>query len=1215
MSSFVFNNFKKEFLEGKVPKENVWTFIPVGSDFKQTYEKENVLLEQYRNIADFNSVSPIFDHKLKGNLITYTWNKVEDDEDFSNKPMFVNNNNIKKLKSTKEIWSLLSDNAHIDEYLEKGGFYLISTKDELTWFADRTNNGNNKIIGVMIDGIEGIINSVIGEKESYPFEGIFDGNGFYFNRATIICNKENNGIIGVLGKNGIVRNVGVGNSVNAVGNGNVDLICQKRINLRHIKQSGCDINAGILIGKNFGTVENIKGKVDLNLSGFVPEVYSVTNKSDNYEDFSTPRKKYGNKGENYFYLNSFCIDSPGNICPYVGYFNRGLYGENIYHFKDTSFTVQDLNYENGGLSSKYVQVGNPGGEPFGYYRVGGSFFYTSENGGGLYYQDIKNGFYTNPLNPTLNANLSPDITGTRYWGVDDFGDFTSEFIHNSINNETEDKTDEDGNHVYNYSTVPYGKPAASEGPYSFINYNWNITLNQLKGIPDNNYKGESLYWSNREFLFNYYVKTEFNKGNLVMTCPDFMSNVFYEDEQHRTLMNPFYINRRVYNGCFRLPEISRAEYNVGTLVGMNMGTIRNVCLRNSKNNSTNFVGFIGSIAGLQDRGTVSSIQVINSDFFNSIWYRNAPKEKNNFYNVYYKRTPFIHKAAITRCHKNDLESKFDGNKNFSAFFIEHEENDDLISYNLKPIFNAGGLFGKLTISNSKEYQDVTTLNNIEISNSVTYTTSADEIIYSHLTSGDNNIFDNYGNIAAILEGKIEDINNIENLKNNINASTIRCSGSITFNDTFKNGASIINTQKFFSKDLPLIDFVSLEYNTNSNLKRISERSMSNSEYFDGNNDLYKPTSVPEYPFTKENKDYRIGPETMFQYAIDIPMLYSYTNSAEKPGFSNFNGLVSAEFNDVISFQPDIMSYNDDKLKYTSASASINYIFNQSYEKADSLVMNNFNKETIFSNNKMYKTQYFENLGNLTNLLENENNEDRKIMEKNYQYFYAPENIVNQWYDRRQEPLVTRDKNGKRIIGWNKSEISLNNIQNLNTNPIHNKEKDVLLNREIFVNKEKDNDRFFYYSYSKEEVHKDLFDFKISNITFTPAEENVEQRMGYRFLNEASEINGISLTADLSNEETTLKECICLGQSVNPNTIRSILIELNKSNDEQNSFTTSAISSTNGFGGILVMDSADNCVMFIDNEEAVELTGNSWIYKPQKIKLNDGTSAGLLLEVE
>ena len=338
MASVIFNSFKQRYLNGQVPRSDTWNFIPVNKNFTKTFDDKSsdFALEQYRTLDDFaNHNSAGWDaSRFTGVRRDITWFRPEDTSGTS-KPMFITSGSIgekgiydkasnwEKFQRTDYIKDV-SANASIFDYLEQGGFYYIRTKEELRWFADHSNTGNNRIIGVIGDDINGYIRGQIGKDEAYPYQGILDGNGHAI-AGTIVCDNDDNGIVGVLGQDGIVKNFKLLPSEN----GSPSLLCKKQINIQHIKTDGRDINAGLLVGRNYGRVENIDGSKlnTFTFSGFVPQVYSVTNKSDDYNDFSTIRKKYDN-GENFYFLNSWCINSPGNICPYVGYFAEGLYAQN-----------------------------------------------------------------------------------------------------------------------------------------------------------------------------------------------------------------------------------------------------------------------------------------------------------------------------------------------------------------------------------------------------------------------------------------------------------------------------------------------------------------------------------------------------------------------------------------------------------------------------------------------------------------------------------------------------------------------------------------------------------------------------------------------------------------------------------------------------------------------------------------------------------------------
>ncbi len=343
MSSVVFNAFKQRFLNGEVPKNDTWTFLPVNKKFNNTFVRtqDEFKLEQFRSLSD------LFDHNFdamnnsyfEGIRTDYDWYKPLDTSGTS-KPMFITSgvfdkdgnqlsaSNWEDFQKT-EFYKDVSGNRDVNTYLASGGFYYILKKDELRWFADRVNSGNNRIIGVLGDGIDGVIHGQIGKSEDYPFQGVFDGNGHALEDVTVICDNDDNGLIGILGSEGTVKNIKLINNQGFLDDpDNVSLKCEKLIDINHIKKNGRDVNAGVLVGRNYGHIVNIDAHElgQFRFSGFVPQVYSVTNKSDNYNDFSTIRSKF-DEGENMYYLNSWCINSPGNVCPYVGYFAEGLFAQ------------------------------------------------------------------------------------------------------------------------------------------------------------------------------------------------------------------------------------------------------------------------------------------------------------------------------------------------------------------------------------------------------------------------------------------------------------------------------------------------------------------------------------------------------------------------------------------------------------------------------------------------------------------------------------------------------------------------------------------------------------------------------------------------------------------------------------------------------------------------------------------------------------------------
>jgi hypothetical protein len=87
-------------------------------------------------------------------------------------------------------------------------------------------------------------------------------------------------------------------------------------------------------------------------------------------------------------------------------------------------------------------------------------------------------------------------------------------------------------------------------------------------------------------------------------------------------------------------------------------------------------------------------------------------------------------------------------------------------------------------------------------------------------------------------------------------------------------------------------------------------------------------------------------------------------------------------------------------------------------------------------------------------------------------------------------------------------------------------------------------------------------------------------------------NVIGYTTPLTDyeKEFGINSQITLGQYVTPHVIYQ---ELNKV--DVSSFNTSSVSSRNGFGGLLVVDSSGRNVMFLDNDNNTDLTGNVITY--------------------
>ena len=654
MSSFVFNDFKKRYLNGEVPSTDTWTFIPVNDTFKTNFEFGEIRLDHYRSISDFRDVSntraggTYFDYtgstktnhkgkecyadvlndnfRIYGNTlyggvpVTYKWTKVIDDGELNNKPMFVTLENYDNFLGYYK--NTVESNPFITDYLNRGGFYFIRSKDELEWFAERSNT-NNTIIGVLGDNIEGVINKPIGANEDKPFNGILDGNYFTFD-ISVKAQSTDNGVVGVLGPFGVVRNFVLVNTHNV---NSID--CEIPITLSHIKNDGRDVNCGLLVGRNYGFIHNIDAKKlnTFNIYGCVPSVYSVTNKSDDYKWNETEkivRKKFDEKNENFMYLNSFCINSPGNICPYVGYFNEGKFADDavaLYTDTMSALSYNNLKY----YFANWRDASNTS-------NIDHNITY---NGASLLYYPLGNFEAMTPdtLYPIHCAGVFTTINNyiknPLYYGVDNFGYFTVRGVGNSANTATWTE-----------------------------NYNSNLLQKSLGTAYSNNASLEPSY--------------EFTRCSM------------------------------------RLHPQARAAYNVGIIIGANYGTASNIQISAVVRNTSNFVGFIGGLAGKQANGEVNNVTVYMDnelvyDFGNTPGYGDV---------VYYKQTPFFPDAV-----KSYLQSQipypgiadsyvssfckpwYDDTRDDAASLPKTVNTattvtDDVIAYKLRPIFVVGGLFGR-----------------------------------------------------------------------------------------------------------------------------------------------------------------------------------------------------------------------------------------------------------------------------------------------------------------------------------------------------------------------------------------------------------------------------------------------------------------------------------------------------------------------------------------
>ena len=405
MESFVFNSFKERMINGELSGNDVWTLQPVKKAFAEDYEDN---LKYIRNETDLYYLNPGFnelgylgvsnsfkdkyftvmnpvhynytimqntdiakqpEYITKDNIIDFfAKNPDESDRNINLKNLFFDEDG--KFYRPSDEKELNSDGEEVPIPL---GFYYVRTKEELRWCANLVNSEayNNKINIVLGDNIgvektQTTLNFIIGENPNRPFEGIFYGNGYKFNNIELICDKPVNGIVGYLGTNGIISTIRV--------NGRIVLNCKSKITLEHLMSVGSDVAAGFICGKNNGVIEGINFDAVLVLYNFIPGICSVGNKSD-----STLPAIEDNPMVNFCYPDYLCYNSLGNIVPYIGYFNEGVFatydGIDRHHTSEYHCYWKTLNFsstiQDGYMIKRYNLDGNDYQSPQEWYYFAG----------------------------------------------------------------------------------------------------------------------------------------------------------------------------------------------------------------------------------------------------------------------------------------------------------------------------------------------------------------------------------------------------------------------------------------------------------------------------------------------------------------------------------------------------------------------------------------------------------------------------------------------------------------------------------------------------------------------------------------------------------------------------------------------------------------------------------------------------------------------------
>ena len=1293
MSSFVFNDFKKRYLNGEVPSADHWTFIPVNESFKTQFEFEDIRLDHYRSLSDFRDVSNSNkddennwftysgtenntskgkadyvnvtgdDFRLQGDTlyggrkVTYKWTKVIEDQEFNNKPLYITTENYETFLEFYQ--DSVKDNPYIPTYLSSGGFYFIRSKDELEWFANRSEY-NNTIIGVIGDNLEGVINKPIGENEDKPFNGILDGNYYTFD-ISIKAQSTDNGVVGILGPFGIVRNFKLINSKNVN-----SITCEKAITLSHIKNDGRDVNCGLLVGRNYGLIENIDAKNlgNFNIFGCVPSVYSVTNKSDDYrwnETDNFVRKKFDENNENFMYLNSFCINSPGNICPYVGYFNEGKFAD------DACGLMSDLKI------SAYGDDGFDLNKCENYFANWGQQLSAEgivDNGFDL---SFTVGYYTDSQIRVYN----PDQIYVCYKPL--------------------------GNYYVISTTDPYSTTEISRTSLDYDLTHCTLLTNSTLRT----YLKNPLYYGFDNFGF-YTVR---GVGKYETTVSSWIEN-FNSNLCQKALGSAYSMNSALAPSyettrcSMRLHPQARAAYNVGIIIGSNYGTANNIQISAVVKNTSNFVGFIGGLAGKQSYGQVNNV-IVSMD--NELVYDLGSQPEYGDI-VYYKQTPvfpdviknYIQGKLNDSVGKNNLintyckpwydENRDDANTLQYTCNTAQTVTNDVISYKLRPIFIVGGLFGRYVPSFGS---------NIDYSTLKTFVNNS-TVLYKDNYSTTNNELKRAENAFGVLVGKVDYATNSYNFYYEAGMACNNCEFSaLSFvGEPFNVYGNSFNGEEWTPDCIDLGDGTSalnqahsvnhyvgvyeLKYNTiDPVVYTVNGSPTANPDgtytytAYDPDHPYVPITATGYYP-----KDKRSLSEQGIYWAADYPIDLSSHNGGMVKSHNMFS-FIYAEDPDLTladGTRWDVLHkyYNAPNFDTTELTGGYNkrnmasklIALNNCYSNLDNWIqlyddyINQWNymklpadyeTKTAFDANEIYVIQkywnrnrtkyngYINNPSALSSYL-NWDSASATLFQNTSAYFIeglmttqinpyvslATQNTYDgystvqynhfAWYNGTYDDVTTSLNNHPfsafEVNALYDSTNVYNNPRKYEKNllPHYNMSWNASFDRDIvwydritYFPARQTDDTYYYYTYSTtfsdhNQIHSEFntltnaFAFTLP-ITFAAG----NNRFGY--------------TTPIVGENVANNEYITIGEYYTPTEIRTN-IETSPYTDDNGYkyFTTTSVSSDENFGGLLVVDSSGRNVMFMDNETNMPITGNSVAFKTLGLSNINKVSNKMVLSV-
>lgn len=591
-------------INGELSGNDVWTLQPVKKAFTEDYEDN---LKYIRNETDLYYLNPSFNelgylgvtNSFKDKYFTvmnpvhYNYSIMQN-TDIAKQPEYVTKDNFDDfIANNSEEGNRILKDLFFDE--ENGkfyrpsdeteldpngnpvpiplGFYYVRTKEELRWCANLVNGEayNNKINIVLGDNIgvektQTTLNFIIGENPNRPFEGIFYGNGYKFNNIELICDKQVNGIVGYLGTNGIISTIRVA--------GRNVLTCKSKITLEHLMSVGTDVAAGFICGKNNGVIEGIDFNAELVLYNFIPGICSVGNKSD-----STLPAIEDNPMVNFCYPDYLCYNSLGNIVPYIGYFNEGVFATYDGKASNPNITGHSNDYHHYWKTLQFTDD-IKGGYMFKHYTLDGEV-------------------YRSPQEWYYFAGVPYDNRSIDYYTNDNY-------IRN----------------ILFYDSAIFAKINASH-------FAPNISLQASKaGIVPINYA--DLYKTRYEAysadtdveykeFYDYHKERKFDR---IFACMPFIN----------------YLDKSI-----KMQQQNRVAYYVSPIIGINNREVKDVYVNCTAETSATFVGFLGGLAGKQNYGYITGCNVNLSSHDSLCTEEGKPnyyQTQLDKYNIFHERTIF-----------------------------------------------------------------------------------------------------------------------------------------------------------------------------------------------------------------------------------------------------------------------------------------------------------------------------------------------------------------------------------------------------------------------------------------------------------------------------------------------------------------------------------------------------------------------------------------------